>query len=278
MSTHPLENIAMQTVEKFFSKGIWRMRFSENVILGAASLLMIQVSQAVVIASQDFEGGQTTTLGILGGDADAGNAGNAAFPTAPGIVFDGVGLGWGVSIVANAPLTSDSDEDVIGVVDPTASGFVESFTLAGATGATGNFFTSGDSDGALTLTFNTVDATSFTGLGLSFSYAVSDTEFEPSNPSDFFDITVNGTTVFFLSGDDLEDIPASDSFVTENIDLLALGFDQESLTVVVEFNSNADAEEFGFDNLVIEGVVIPEPSTIGLAFLGLLAFCRRSRS
>lgn len=272
MSTHPLENTAMQTVENFFSKGIWRMRFSENVILGAASLLMIQVSQAVVIASQDFEGGQTTTLGIPEGDADAGNA---AFPTAPGIVFDGVGLGWGVSIVANAPLTSDSDEDVIGVVDPTASGFVESFTLAGATDATGNFFTSGDSDGALTLTFNTVDATSFTGLGLSFSYAVSGTAFESS---DFFDIMVNGTTVFFLSGDDLEGIPASNSFVTENIDLLALGFDQESLTVVVGFNSNGGAEEFGFDNLVIEGVVIPEPSTIGLAFLGLLAFCRRSRS
>ncbi len=246
------------------------------------SLLVVSVIPATatastVLAMQDFEG-NSLTFGLDGtGDDAADMAANASFgTTALGTFFDsGLGLAWTATFEDSANGTDSPIDvggeggDVIGVVDVSVDSAINgtgSVDLVEATNITGNWFNVDDADGNIVLSFETVDATGFLDLTFDFDWAANSTGYEDA---DFFDISINGESIFNVSGDALESGPFVDNFAGPTLDISA--FDDSLLDIVVTFSTSAGGEDIGFDNLLVSGTVIPEPSSIVLAGLGGVA-------
>lgn len=240
-----------------------------SISLAAAGFLMSAPALAIPIASQDFEG-NTLARGITAGNQ---------LGTAPGTFADNSGLSWTASYLAGpngsgGPIVGIEGGDLIGVVNsgitdaPNGNGFNN---LSGATNATGNWFHVDDVDGTLQLDFETVDASSYENLTFDFDWAVADASFEGN---DFFEILINGTSIFRVADNDLETTPASNNFGGPTLDIS--GFDGSMLDVVVLMSMNSSAEDMGFDNLLISGDLIgtgdpvPLPAAVWL-FGGALA-------
>jgi len=219
--------------------------------LAAAGLVaaLAGEARADVIAFQDFAGnsllaGQVTLPG------DAGAAGT---------VFDsGAGLGW----TLDSSDLGGADAKTIGVVD---TGSLAGSLLGGASGIDGPWFSAQDTDGDLVLSFDSVATAGYTGLTLGFDWAAAATPYESN---DFFKVLVNGVEVFGITEPDLE--ASGGDFAGEVVDLSALGFDGQELTISVQFTTSAAGEEIGFDALKLEGVLVPLPGAGGLALAGLL--------
>lgn len=240
---------------------------SAAFVLGA---LVASPVAAVTIAAQDFDA-NTRAVGV-----DTDNT----IGTAPGTVFDGVGLGWTASITGGTQTSGDSG-DLIGVVDAdtTASIGTGSNDLADAAGLDGGFFLVDDSDGLVELAFDSVDTTGFENLLLGFTFAASDTGYESA---DIFDVAVNGTSFLNISGDALEDASFTDSFLQTSLDLSL--FDGGVLDIVFSFATSAAGEDLGIDNFVLSGdavTAVPLPAGLplllgGLAVFGLIGRRRRA--
>lgn len=225
------------------------MRFSIVVFCAC----MIGTANATVIASQDFEG-NSVAVGIFA-DEDVG--------TAPGTIFDsGSGLGWVASFEdtnsLDGPLFGLEGNDLIGVVNqnsPTvinSSGF-DVNDLKDADNITGNWFHVDDADGTVFLTFDMVDATSFSDLILEFDWTVAE-----MRPNDIkFDISINGQTVFDINGEDLtNDLPFVENFTRVTLDISQFDFDEFAL--VATFSNFVEPHDIGFDNLRISGRQVSE--------------------
>lgn len=250
----------------------------KRIILTSVSIGAFMGSAAhagVMIAAQDFEG-NTLANGITS---------NAEFnsPTEPGLVFDGSGLGWNVSFVdtrgtgETGPIDGNEGGDSVGVVNGLSALPDGNGTISISTGTrTGQWFHWDDVDGAIYLAFDAVDTAGFENVTLSFSWSATTSTYEPG---DEFDISINAISVFNVAGDDLDTTIARNNFVTVDLDLSA--FDGDVLNIVVRGDSNASAEDYGFDNLVIMGdiVQVNAPSTLALFGLGLcgLAGLRRRK-
>ena len=236
-------------------------------ILAAVAVASLGLGHAAVIASQDFEGNTTAT----------GTTTTIVFPTDPGLIFDGTGLGWTVTTSGN-PVVNEGG-DLIGVVNSTITSATNGNggnDHANSTGATGNYFLADDVDSTVSLTFDTVNAQNATGLSLSFSWAVESSGYESS---DFFSIAVNNQIIFDVSGDDLESGVFVDNFADVVLDLSA--FDNQDLNIVVGFSNSASSEDIAFDNLVISGDVIgevPVPAAALLFIPAAFGFLRARRS
>ena len=248
-----------------------------STALGAAVVLTAVHAHAATIAAQDFEGNSTAT-GTFSND----------FPNDdPGLLFDsGVGLGWSVSFSdtrgtgETGPVAGGDGGDLIGVVNAgiaSATNGNGNNDNSNSAGATGNFFNSDDGDGAILLAFDQIDATGFENLMLDFTWAVESTGYEST---DVFDVSVNGTSVFNVSGDDLVSGGFVDAFAAVSVDLTA--FDMSLLDIVVSFDNNSSSEDMAFDNLVVSGdavggtdVPLPASALLLLSALGALAATRR---
>ncbi|MEM8781346.1 MAG: PEP-CTERM sorting domain-containing protein [Planctomycetota bacterium] len=236
--------------------------------LGTAALATSASGQSV-IASQDFEG-NSLTVGVT--PATVSGFGT----TLTGTFFDsGLGTPW--TLAAAGGSTGTDGGDLIGIADATlgtGGDAVDSIPgvfndLSDAAGIHGQFLAVEDSDTEITLTFDTIDATAFTDLTLGFTWAVESDGFEDG---DVFDISINGTSVFNVGGDDLETGPFVDAFVgPAALDIST--FDNSLLDVVVTIANNSGSEDIGFDSFSISGV--PEPAAAGLLGLGALAMIRR---
>lgn len=243
-------------------------------LLTVLSAAPVSAATVTLIAAQDFD---DNSLAV-------GVEGNGTIGTAIGTYSDGTGLGWTAAYLAgpngdNGPVLGTEDGDLIGVVSATSPVTVGngSNDLAAATGTDGQWFHADDTDGTVALSFDTVDATGFSALTLGFSWAVNGEGYERD---DFFDIAVNGTSVFNVGGDDLETGPYVDAFTAPPaLDLSA--FDGQTLDVVVSFSTSSGSEDIGFDNLAIfgEAAAIPLPTPALLLGAGLLALAplRRRR-
>ena len=268
------------------------------VAAGAALASIVAVTPAsamTVIASQDFEG-STLSRGIPA-EATAVTLGFyddvTGIYTMPGLSSDpgDPGLGFTHSTNASTPqgVTQGSDSgDVIGVFGDDVKDFGTSNGLASAANRTGQFYLVEDADSTWTVTFDTVDTTGFTDLELSFTWAIDNdgggsTAGSNFETSDFFEVVVNGSQVFFVdgTGDDilgdatggLDDLSAAyiNAFTLETIDLSA--FDGQDLDISFLIANNAAPEDIAFDNVVISGV--PEPASAVLLGLGTLVMLRR---
>ncbi|MEO1527336.1 MAG: PEP-CTERM sorting domain-containing protein [Planctomycetota bacterium] len=225
----------------------------------------------MMIASQDFET-NSLTVGVDSSD-DA-----TSFPNIEGIAFDGSGLGWTASI-SSSPIVGNDSGDLIGVVNssvlngPGASTASSPNNLRDATNISGNWFHVADSDGVVSIAFDTIDTTGFTDLMLEFSWANNASSYEGS---DVFEVFVNGSTEFVRSGDDLETGAQIDSFDTVSLDLSA--FDGQAIDLVFSIVNSASNEDIGFDNVALSGTMVPEPASFACFAIGLgLTFARRRR-
>jgi len=186
--------------------------------------------------------------------------------TDPGRTFDGTGLGWTLrwddtrGTGSGGPVDGGESGDFIGVTDFT--GDVGSFT-SGTQG-----FQFDDGDGALTLSFDSIDATGVSGLGLTFDLWVGDTTYESD---DLFQVAVNGQPLLTLGEPELEAFPTG--FTPLSIDLS--GFDGQS-SVQIDFvvDTNSGSETLYLDTVA----VTPAPAGASLLAMGGLAGVRRRRA
>ena len=277
------------------------------VPLIATCVLLVGGSHAVAsttIASQDFEG-NTLSRGIPA-EATAVAMGFyndvTGVYTMDGLSWDsGTGLPFTHSTDAEVPqgVTQGNDAgDVIGVFMDNDKDYGTSNGAclpengcSGATGQTGNFYIVEDADSTWTVTFDAVDTAGYSNLQLDFTWAVDNdgggsTAGSNFESSDFIDVTVNGTTVFYKDGtgdhvlgdavgglDDL-DAPYINNWTPESVDISA--FDGEVITVAFNIRNNAAPEDIAFDNVAIKGV--PEPSSLLLLLVGSLMSTARLRS
>ncbi|MEM8944827.1 MAG: PEP-CTERM sorting domain-containing protein [Planctomycetota bacterium] len=276
------------------------------LLITTSALVLVgsHASAATVIASQDFEG-NSLSRGIPA-EATAVSMGFyndvTGVYTMPGLSWDSsTGLPFTHSTNAATPegVTQGSDSgDVIGVFMNndrdfgTSNGACEPTNgCTGATGQTGNFYIVEDADSTWTVTFDAVDTAGYSNLQLDFTWAVDNdgggsTAGSNFETSDFIDVTVNGTTVFFKDGtgdhvlgdavgglDDLN-APYINNWAPESVDISA--FDGQVITVAFNIANNAAPEDIAFDNVVISGV--PEPSSLLLLLIGSLAGAARLRS
>ena len=210
------------------------------------------------LASQNFD--DNSTAPQITNNADLG--------TLVGHFSDGSGLGFGTSWVDSrgtgmgGPVDGAESGDFIGV--PSFTGDVGNFT----SGAQGYQFN--DVDGALSLDFASIDASGFSGLELTFDLFINSTTYEPD---DFFNVVVNGTTIYTLGELDLEG--TAGSWQTIVLDLGAYdGLSSVQISIVGD--TNASTENFYVDTVAVTGV--PAPASIALVGLGGLVAARRRRA
>ncbi|MEM8799939.1 MAG: PEP-CTERM sorting domain-containing protein [Pseudomonadota bacterium] len=247
-----------------------------RALLTASTLGMVAIAapaSAVIIAAQDFND-NSVLEGLLPDD-----------PTGlPGFTFDGSGLGW--TLTPNDPPGGLA----VGVLNETILANDVDNGLATASNIDGNYLFVENGLGATStvLSFDEVDTTGFENLSFAFTWAVNGVEFEAG---DFFDISINGESIFNVAASDdgpdpFEDGPFVENFVGPTLDISA--FDGEALNIDVTFEADSFVEDFGFDDLVISGDVVddgeppvdvPAPGAIGLLGISLagLAFARRRR-
>lgn len=234
---------------------------------------------STIIAAQNFEG-NTVATGIFEDD-DLG--------TTPGTIFDsGSGLGWVVSFVDtgsfDGPIFGLETSDLIGVVNVNSPVVLNGSgndvnNLRDASNISGNWFHVDDADGEVVLTFDTIDATSFSNLSLDFDWTIS---FTRPMPVVEFDLSINGISFFNITGDSINnDLPFVENFTTVTLDISQLDFSE--LNIVLTFRNFVDPGDFGFDNLVVRGEAtdiaeIPVPAAFWLfaPLMGLLIRIRRN--
>lgn len=222
------------------------MRFAiGSILLALTGAAFAAPSNAVVLARQDFEA-NTHARGIDN---------SADFGTAPGTFFDGTGLPWMATAIGPGPVSGIDSGDLIGVVDTStvATAGNGSNDLSGAANATGNWFHVDDADNAIAIAFAPVDTHRMTGLALDFTWAAHAADYEPVE--NFFEVSVNGTSVFDVVGDDLETGPFVDSFAAQTLDLSA--FTGQPLNITFTLATNSATEDLGFDNVVVSGTPVP---------------------
>ncbi|MEM7568731.1 MAG: hypothetical protein AAF337_02950, partial [Pseudomonadota bacterium] len=203
--------------------------------LFASAFMASTASAAIILGEQDFEGNSLAN----------GLASNAEFlpGTEPGLGFDsGSGLGWSVSFIDSrnlgngGPLVGTADAgDLIGVSTdfPTVSDGNGNNQIDSSGNTTQYFFVE-DADGTIAIAFDQIDATGFENLTLSFDWAANDANYESQ---DVFDVSINGISVFDVSGDDLESGPFSDTFASVMLDISA--FDAGMLDIVFSISNSA---------------------------------------
>ncbi|MEO0426718.1 MAG: PEP-CTERM sorting domain-containing protein [Pseudomonadota bacterium] len=223
-------------------------------------------ANAATIAAQNFDDNGLASV----------TTSNVGFPSGTGLTADGTGLGWALGFIdsrstGNAgPIFGTELSDTIGVVDNSVTANND---LTDA-GNTGQWFHADDIDGTLQLLFDDVDASAFSNLSLGFEWAANDTSFEGD---DRFEVFVNGTSVFDVSGSGLDSGPFVDDFAAVMLDLSA--FDGGFVSIEVQFENSAGAEDLAFDNLVLSGdlVEVPLPASFLLLGAGVLALRLRRR-
>lgn len=218
----------------------------------------------VIITSQSFEEETAATTDDqynFAGTADLPLGTTVDLPNLPGGVVESTeantGLGYSATFTDTrtgiAGAVGTSDGDTIGVVTNSAFDFnVDG--VAFTDGAQGYAF--GDTDGLVTLTFETVDLSNFENVSLSLDYFVRNAMYETSNgASDSFAITAVTDQGDFelLNLDPVELTAFMDGVASISFDVPA---SVTSLQLVVEVDTNAALEEMAVDNLVIEGDVI----------------------
>lgn len=239
------------------------------IVLGLAAALTAGAAtgaMAATIASQNFD--DNSLAGVT--------TSNAGFPSGNGLTADGAGLGWTLGFIDSrgngitGPVEGSEPGDLVGVVDNTVT---DNNDLTDA-GNTGQWFHADDIDGTLQLVFDDVDARAFSNLSLSFEWAANDTGFEVL---DRFQVFVNGTSVFNVSGVPLQNGPFVDDFAMVMLDLSA--FDGGFVAIEVQITNNAAAEDMGFDSLVLSGDLaeVPLPASALLLGAGVLALGLRRR-
>ncbi len=214
-----------------------------------------------IITSQSFEEETAATTDDqydFAGTANLTLGTTVDLPNLPGGVVESTGantgLGYSATFTDTRTGTSGavgtSDGDTIGVVTNSAFDFnVDGVVFTDGAQA----YAFGDTDGAIALTFDTVDLSSFENVSLSLDYFVRNAMYETSNgASDSFKITAVTDQGDFelLDLDPVELTAFTDGVATINFEVPA---SVTSLQLVVEVDTNADLEEMAIDNLVIEG-------------------------
>jgi len=210
--------------------------------LAAATLIgagpLAGSAHAVDIAGTSFEEPSTA----------AQTTDNTNFGSAAGLTYTSTGgeLGFTTSFTdtrstgESGPVVGSESGDFIGVTNFT--GDVGSFT-DGTKGYQWN-----DTDGAVTLSLDSVDTTGFTSLNLNFDLFTANTGFEST---DSFDVSVNSTSVLNLDDSALESPTYSGVWKSESLDISS--FDGQTIDVAFTGDTNSVAENFYLDNVVITG-------------------------
>lgn len=218
-----------------------------------------------IIASQSFEDEAAATQDDqydFDGTANLAFGSTVDLVNLPGGVVESTeansGLGFSATFTATRTgvqgATGTSDGDTIGVVTNDAVDFNVEPAVSFTDGTQGYAF--GDTDGLVTLTFDTVDLGDFENVSLSMDYFIRDAMYESgSGAPDIFKITAVTDTgdVALLDLDPAELTAFTDGVASIAFDVPS---DVTSLQLVVEVDTNADLEEMSIDNLVIEGDLI----------------------
>lgn len=154
-----------------------------------------------------------------------------------------------------------SDGDAFGVANNT--GLIDNLSISAPDGS--QAFLMEDTDGEIIMTFSDVSLVSATNPQFSMQYALGATSWEtldyvyihidPKNCTNFSSLTLIDTRGIDIDGNFTEG-----SWQTLNADLSSfIGCD---VNLVVEFSSNASAEEFGIDNISFsEGITLDLENT-----------------
>ena len=147
---------------------------------------------------------------------------------------------------------------------------------------------SGDNDAELFLVFSTAG---FKDIQISFDLqgnldggiASYDVKYDNSDLEDIVDPNGSGTMIKDFAGgistDFLNNAPitTTDEYMRFSIDLTgAVGVDNQS-TLAVRIDDIRENDDARFDNFLVTGTAIPEPSSLGLVLLGFASIAARRR-
>jgi len=186
----------------------------------------------------------------------------------PGLTFAGGGgeIGFQTfwrdtrSTGEGGPVDGGESGDFIGVTD-----FTPEFGTPFTDGDQG--YQWNDPDGAIDLVLDTVDATGFTGVTITFDLWIEDTSYEST---DLFEVQVNGSAVLTYGELDLEGNSGA------WLSLSVAGVDNAANDITFIGDTNSGSENFWIDNVEITG--IPTPGAAALLGVAGLAGLRRRRA
>lgn len=153
----------------------------------------------------------------------------------------------------------DAGSATIGSVGSFSWGNLATDTTPNTATFSGTSFTAGDWGGQGTFTSTTIDVS----LSTSATITATGSSTFNSPPTEFFNFFYSldgGASITFASGPEIVDVSAADE--------LLVGFD---------FNHNGSSDNVNVSALSVDADVIPEPSSVILGGVGLLALLRRRR-
>lgn len=236
------------------------------------SLIFLAISGvAVGQASQDFSTSTTgTTSYVDGGSGTIQHilVNNMAPQTAPNAATMGTSLGYQVTFTpSRTPSVGLTDGEMFGAVDVTVPADINNdmgtigidFTAQPPTGGNSNVYFLDDPDGLTTLRFNPMVVNNNTMF--SMDYIIRATSYENSDGADdrleiYLENMANGarTNLLSLLNDAMEN---RETWTTLTADLSAMA--GQTIQLVVEFDTNAGAEEAALDNISFStGIVMPD--------------------
>ena len=261
-------------------------------MLASFFALSSQPALSLLITSQDFNSlsdAGTASFDSVSNGSLLTNAGSFN-SGGPGLDFS---TRWNDTRgVTSGPVTATSDtSDFIGVNSFAGSNApnVSPDGTAVASGSEHNYEFN-DGDGALVLTFESVDLSTYVNRYLSLDYWITDTGYESDD-----NMTVSlsngglGIVLLSLSGTQLETNSSADdgsaNWMSLLVDLDALfassGLDPSNSILSIAVDNNASSENIFVDNIRFEtrDASVPAPATLALFGLGLagLGWARRKK-
>lgn len=152
--------------------------------------------------------------------------------------------------------------DGVGLTDGDLVGVTDSFFAAGT-----KSFQMSDTDGLMTTALDAVSLSGYLNPILSLDYYVAATGWESDDRIRIWATVDGGAEIDLLNtaGHDIDDLGIEGAWMSLMTDLTGY----TTATLAFELDSNAGGEVFNVDNVEFDGIVVPIPSSLVLAGLGL---------